>query len=76
MVTPNAGEGDDSQSRSQQHLERMEQEQHIVPSGSGSPVEEHEHEHVFLTEKKCSHDNTSLVTKRCYCGFSIQVEEL
>lgn len=37
---------------------------------------EHEHVHVYL-EEDMSYDEESCVrTKRCHCGFSIQVEEL
>ncbi|MED6180372.1 hypothetical protein PIB30_009725 [Stylosanthes scabra] len=35
-----------------------------------------EHEHVFLKESQSFDERTSLLTKRCQCGFSVQVEEL
>ncbi|XP_022759202.1 DNA repair protein RAD4 isoform X2 [Durio zibethinus] len=35
-----------------------------------------EHEHVFLIENESFDAENSLLTKRCRCGFSIQVEEL
>ncbi|MED6161563.1 hypothetical protein PIB30_061985 [Stylosanthes scabra] len=35
-----------------------------------------EHEHVFLKEYESFDEETSLLTKRCQCGFSVQVEEL
>ncbi|KAJ1391145.1 Transglutaminase-like [Sesbania bispinosa] len=39
-----------------------------------TPVKDHEH--VFLKEYESFDKETSLLTKRCQCGFSIQVEEL
>lgn len=35
-----------------------------------------DHEHVFLKEFESFDEGTSLLTKRCQCGFSVQVEEL
>jgi xeroderma pigmentosum group C-complementing protein len=35
-----------------------------------------DHEHVFLKEYESFDKETSLLTKRCQCGFSVQVEEL
>ncbi|WVY90308.1 hypothetical protein V8G54_035822, partial [Vigna mungo] len=35
-----------------------------------------DHEHVFLKEFESFDKETSLLTKRCQCGFSVQVEEL
>ncbi|KAK7321488.1 hypothetical protein VNO77_32191 [Canavalia gladiata] len=35
-----------------------------------------DHEHVFLKELESFDKGTSLLTKRCQCGFSVQVEEL
>lgn len=35
-----------------------------------------DHEHVFLKEFESFDRETSLLTKRCQCGFSVQVEEL
>ncbi|XP_004289443.1 PREDICTED: DNA repair protein complementing XP-C cells homolog [Fragaria vesca subsp. vesca] len=34
------------------------------------------HEHVFLTENQSFDKDNLVVTKRCLCGFSVQVEEL
>lgn len=34
------------------------------------------HEHVFLTENQSFDQDNLVVTKRCLCGFSVQVEEL
>lgn len=76
MVKLNAGDGDENQSRKQQQVERMELEHHVVAPSSGAQMVEHEHEHVFLTENQTFCDKTSLVIKRCQCGFSIEVEEL
>ncbi|KAJ4760239.1 DNA repair protein complementing XP-C cells [Rhynchospora pubera] len=36
----------------------------------------HEHEHVFPVEDQIFDEETAVRTKRCPCGFSIQVEEL
>ncbi|XP_021296261.1 DNA repair protein RAD4 isoform X1 [Herrania umbratica] len=41
---------------------------------SGTLVEDHEH--VFLRENESFDAENSVRTKRCHCGFSIQVEEL
>ncbi|CAK9175615.1 unnamed protein product [Ilex paraguariensis] len=35
-----------------------------------------DHEHVFLTDDQTFDEESSTMTKRCRCGFSIQVEEL
>ncbi|GLU10667.1 hypothetical protein SLE2022_274530 [Rubroshorea leprosula] len=35
-----------------------------------------DHEHVFLPEDQSFDEENSMRTKRCHCGFSIQVEEL
>jgi len=39
-----------------------------------TPVKDHEH--VFLKEFESFDRETSLLTKRCQCGFSVQVDEL
>ncbi|KAL2317281.1 hypothetical protein Fmac_031157 [Flemingia macrophylla] len=39
-----------------------------------TPVKDHEH--VFLKDLESFDEVTSLLTKRCQCGFSVQVEEL
>ncbi|XP_027329970.1 DNA repair protein RAD4 isoform X2 [Abrus precatorius] len=39
-----------------------------------TPVKDHEH--VFLKELENFEKETALLTKRCKCGFSVQVEEL
>ncbi|KAK4602389.1 hypothetical protein RGQ29_011440 [Quercus rubra] len=35
-----------------------------------------DHEHVFLTEDQTFDEESLVLTKRCHCGFSVQVEEL
>lgn len=35
-----------------------------------------DHEHEFLKEDESFDEESSLRTKRCRCGFSVQVEEL
>lgn len=35
-----------------------------------------EHQHVYLTEDQSFNEESSVRTKRCRCGFSIQVEEI
>lgn len=37
---------------------------------------EEDHEHVFVTSDPSSDVESSVRTKRCHCGFSIEVEEL
>ncbi|KAI7745294.1 hypothetical protein M8C21_017215, partial [Ambrosia artemisiifolia] len=44
----------------------------VVPQ----PLFEEDHEHVFLTNDPGSDVESSIRTKRCRCGFSIEVEEL
>ncbi|XP_062003363.1 DNA repair protein RAD4 isoform X1 [Rosa rugosa] len=39
-------------------------------------IELDNHEHVFLTENQSFDEDNLVVTKRCLCGFSVQVEEL
>ncbi|CAN0913795.1 DNA repair protein RAD4 [Linum grandiflorum] len=39
-----------------------------------APTEEHQH--VFLVEDESFDEQSSVTTKRCYCGFSIEVEQL
>lgn len=45
---------------------------------SNDPPAEHEeeHKHVFLTEDQSFDEENLVITKRCHCGFSVQVEEL
>jgi xeroderma pigmentosum group C-complementing protein len=35
-----------------------------------------DHEHVFLTEDQSFDEENLVLTKRCHCGFSVQVKEL
>ncbi|CAH2072591.1 unnamed protein product [Thlaspi arvense] len=37
---------------------------------------EQEHEHVFVDEEESFDEETSVKTKRCKCGFSVQVEQM
>ena len=39
-------------------------------------VPEKDHEHVFVKEYESFDEESSMLTKRCHCGFSVQVEEL
>ncbi|XP_042501207.1 DNA repair protein RAD4 isoform X2 [Macadamia integrifolia] len=39
-------------------------------------VHNEDHEHIFLEEDQSFDDESSVRTKRCPCGFSVQVEEL
>ncbi|WOL06599.1 DNA repair protein RAD4 isoform X2 [Canna indica] len=41
----------------------------LLPSG-------HDHVHTFLVENQSFDKETSVLTKRCSCGFSIEVEEM
>ncbi|KAH9675413.1 DNA repair protein RAD4 [Citrus sinensis] len=41
-----------------------------------SPAQSEEHEHVYLIEDQSFDEENSVTTKRCHCGFTIQVEEL
>ncbi|KAL5537945.1 hypothetical protein UlMin_045126, partial [Ulmus minor] len=66
-----SGSKEDKQSVGFQHGERHENK---FNTPSFEPQEDHEH--VFLTENQSFDEENLLLTKRCYCGFSIQVEEL
>ncbi|KAF8097916.1 hypothetical protein N665_0279s0045 [Sinapis alba] len=50
---------------------RSEEENHGDGDGDGD-----EHEHVFLDEQETFDEKTSVKTKRCKCGFSVQVEQM
>ena len=39
-------------------------------------AESEDHEHVYLVKDMSYDQENSVRTKRCHCGFSIQVEEL
>lgn len=43
---------------------------------SRSEDESNEHEHVFLDDQETFDEETSVKTKRCKCGFSVQVEQM
>ncbi|XP_044468590.1 DNA repair protein RAD4 isoform X2 [Mangifera indica] len=47
-----------------------------APSVALTAEHEHEHEHVYLIEDQSLDEESSVRTKRCRCGFTIQVEEL
>lgn len=46
------------------------------PAHSPSAELEEDHKHLFLTEDQSFDDESLILTKRCHCGFSVQVEEL
>ena len=62
---------DDRQSTGHQKGDRGDT-MYTAPSGAL----EVNHEHVFLTENQSFDAENSVRTKRCQCGFAIQVEEL
>lgn len=41
-----------------------------------SLINQEDHKHVFLLEDQSFDEKNMVVTKRCHCGFSVQVEEL
>ncbi|XP_050946372.1 DNA repair protein RAD4 isoform X2 [Cucumis melo] len=43
---------------------------------SPSFINQEDHKHVFLLEDRIFDEKSLVVTKRCHCGFSVQVEEL
>ncbi|ONI17468.1 hypothetical protein PRUPE_3G161000 [Prunus persica] len=45
------------------------------PAGPSAAMPEN-HEHVFLTENQSFDEDNLVVTRRCHCGFTVQVEEL
>lgn len=56
---------------------RQYEEQNIVPRKLEvvSMITTEDHEHVFLTDDQDFDEESFTRTKRCRCGFSIQVEE-
>ncbi|XP_045828948.1 DNA repair protein RAD4 isoform X1 [Trifolium pratense] len=65
-------DSDDKNQTSIQH--QMEKCDTDLDTSLSIPVKDHEH--VFLKEYESFDEETSLLTKRCQCGFSVQVEEL
>jgi xeroderma pigmentosum group C-complementing protein len=64
---------DKNQTPRQHQMEKCDTD---LDSSLSIPVKDHHHEHVFLKEYESFDKETSLLTKRCQCGFSVQVEEL
>ncbi|TKY56703.1 DNA repair protein RAD4 [Spatholobus suberectus] len=60
-----------NQSQGHQQLDKCDTN---LDASLSTPVKDHEH--VFLKEFESFDEGTSLLTKRCQCGFSVQVEEL
>ncbi|KAL5810062.1 hypothetical protein ACOSQ3_026758 [Xanthoceras sorbifolium] len=52
--------------------DRRQSPERYAPSMAGTE----DHEHVYLVEDTSYDEETCVRTKRCHCGFSIQVEEL
>ncbi|KAL1213060.1 DNA repair protein RAD4 [Cardamine amara subsp. amara] len=48
----------------------------VRKSRSEDESHEPEHEHVFLDDQETFDEETSVKTKRCKCGFSVQVEQM
>ncbi|KAK9271667.1 hypothetical protein L1049_002030 [Liquidambar formosana] len=65
------GIGGDGQSLESQQGYIQETKSDALPT-----VPTEDHEHVFLTEDQSFDEESSVRTKRCQCGFSVQVEEL
>lgn len=58
-----------------QSLRCLQGETHENKQDAPSAAILEDHEHVFLiVDRSC--DESSVLTKRCNCGFSVQVEEL
>jgi xeroderma pigmentosum group C-complementing protein len=65
------GSSDKSQTPRHHQIDKCDTDPDVSVS---IPVKDHEH--VFLKEYESFDKETSLLTKRCQCGFSVQVEEL
>ncbi|KAG7555506.1 Rad4 beta-hairpin domain 3 [Arabidopsis suecica] len=57
------------------------EKQRVAKRGDKSRVrksrnEDESHEHVFLDEQETFDEETSVKTKRCKCGFSVEVEQM
>ncbi|XP_057441963.1 DNA repair protein RAD4 isoform X3 [Lotus japonicus] len=65
------GSSDENQNPRHHQVEKCDAD---FDASLSTPVKDHEH--VFLKEYESFDKGTSLLTKRCQCGFSVQVEEL
>lgn len=59
-----------------QLIEKQKEDASNLKSDALSAAPWEHHEHVFLAEDQTFHEESSTRTKRCPCGFSVQVEEL
>ncbi|GMY24860.1 DNA repair protein RAD4 [Fagus crenata] len=59
-----------------QSLVCQQEDIHHAKSYAPSAGLPEDHEHVFLTEDQSFDEENLVLTKRCHCGFSVQVEEL
>ncbi|KAK7385674.1 hypothetical protein VNO78_31458 [Psophocarpus tetragonolobus] len=64
----------DSYDKNQNQTKKVDKCDTNLDASLSTPVKDHEH--VFLKELESFDEETSLLTKRCQCGFSVQVEEL
>lgn len=62
---------DKSQNQRDQQVDKCDTN---LDSSLSTPLKDHEH--AFLKEFESFDEGTFLLTKRCQCGFSVQVEEL
>ncbi|XP_072982141.1 DNA repair protein RAD4 isoform X4 [Typha latifolia] len=75
---------DDQKNSPQLHSSKIHSEREVLPRGAHERLApkakyvltSHEHEHVFPVENESFDEEILVRTKRCPCGFSIQVEEL
>ncbi len=59
-----------------QSLVCQQEDIHHAKSYAPSASLPEDHEHVFLTEDQSFDEENLVLTKRCHCGFSVQVKEL
>lgn len=56
--------------------EHQQDNERSTSKDAPSSIVPEDHKHVFLSEDKSLDEKSLVVTKRCHCGFSLQVEEL
>lgn len=72
ILSAEAGCNEDSRKSAGCHQDKLKDDQPAAPQS----VPTEDHEHVFLLDDEMFDEESSIRTKRCKCGFSIQFEEL
>ncbi|KAJ0098902.1 hypothetical protein Patl1_21240 [Pistacia atlantica] len=67
--------GDSQDDKQSQECPKVDTRDAKLDAALVAATAEHEHEHVYLIEDQSFDEENSVRTKRCHCGFTIQVEE-